>query len=653
MANRTPTKAESASTTTELTAAGVLISIGIVFGDIGTSPLYTYNAILDKTAVNETIALGGVSAIFWTLLFQTTIKYVIITLRADNNGEGGIFSLYALIKRYSKWLIAPAILGASFLLADSIITPPISVTSAIEGLKIIHPGIPIIPIVLTIIIVLFLIQRAGTSFIGKLFGPIMFVWFTMIGVIGLIGVWQDPSIVKALNPVHAYDMIVHYPGGFYLLGGVFLCTTGAEALYSDLGHCGRRNIQVSWSYIQVCLVLCYLGQAHWLMQHLGKEGDTLSPFFGLVSRPLLLPAIGIATLATIIASQALISGTFTLISEAIRLNLWPKMRIIFPTDIRGQMYIPSMNYLLMVACCTVVLGFKTSDNMVAAFGLSVTITMLMTTFLITGYLYFKRTNRFLVWLLFLTYLTIEGSFLAANLQKFSHGGWVTLLLGIVYAFIMFVWYRVTNLKGSLTRYVNVQTVIPKLRELSNDDTIPLFSSNLVYLTSSTTPNKIEDKIVQSILDHQPKRALLYWFVHVEVQDNPYTTAYECDVLAPEDVIYVNLKLGFRIAPRVQLIMQKVATDMVRRKEITIQPKYCFSELTTSIGDFRFVVMQRFLSYQNELNLINTLYLNVYFLLKSISLSEEKEYSIDDSNIVLERYPLIISPPKDIALVRIP
>lgn len=644
---------ESSGPTNKLTAAGLLISIGIVFGDIGTSPLYTYNAILDKSTVDETLALGGVSAIFWTLIFQTTIKYIIITLRADNNGEGGIFSLYALIKRYSKWLIAPAILGASFLLADSIITPPISVTSAIEGLKIIRPDIPVVPIVLVIIIALFLIQRAGTSFIGKLFGPIMFVWFTMIGIIGIIGVLQDPSIVTALNPIRAYNMIVHYPRGFYLLGGVFLCTTGAEALYSDLGHCGRKNIRVSWFYIQICLVLCYLGQAHWLMQHLGQNAATLNPFFGLVSRGLLLPAIVVATLGTIIASQALISGTFTLISEAIRLNLWPKMRIIFPTDIRGQMYIPSMNLLLMIACCVVVLGFQKSDNMVAAFGLSVTITMLMTTFLITGYLYFKRTNRFLVLIIFLTYLTIEGSFLTANLQKFTHGGWVTLLLGVIYAFIMFVWHRVTNLKGSLTQYVSVPAIVPKLRELSNDESIPLFASNLVYLTSSTTPNKIEDKIVQSILDHQPKRALLYWFVHVEVQDNPYTAAYECKVVAPEDVIYVTLRLGFRIAPRVQLFIQQVANDMIQRKEITIQPKYCFSKLTTAIGDFRFVVMQRFLSYQNELNLINTLYLNVYFLLKNFSLSEEKEYSIDDSNVLLERFPLIISPPKNVELVRVP
>ena len=635
----------------KISAAGLLISIGIVFGDIGTSPLYTYNAILEKNVVNETLALGGVSAIFWTLIFQTTIKYIFITLRADNDGEGGIFSLYTLIKKYSKFLVIPAILGASFLLADSIITPPISVTSAIEGLKIIHPNIPIIPIVLIILVFLFLIQRAGTSFIGKIFGPVMLIWFTMIGIIGINGVIQNPAIFKALNPMRAYDMIVHYPRGFYLLGGVFLCTTGAEALYSDMGHCGRNNIRISWFYIQICLVLCYLGQAQWLMQHLGQHAETLSPFFGLVHKWFLLPSIIIATLATIIASQALLSGTFTLISEAIRLNLWPKMRIIFPNNMRGQMYVPAMNWLLMIACCSVVLGFRSSDNMVAAFGLSVTITMLMTTFLITAYLYIQRVNKLLVLLIFLTYLTIEGSFLAANLQKFSHGGWVTLMLGLVYAFVMYVWYRVTNIKSSAYEFVDVNTVLPQLKELSKDDSEPLLSNNVVYFTASATPDKIETKIAYSVFDHQPKRAEIYWMVHVEVQDEPFTTAYEHQVIASNDLVYIRLKLGFRVAPKIQFYLQKIINEMVDKNEVQIVSKYGFSDTAKKIGDTKFVVMQNFLSYQNDLGISDTLILNVYFLLNQLSMSEEKEYGIDDSNLILEKYPFIISPPKDIALVR--
>jgi len=475
----------------------------------------------------------------------------------------------------------------------------------------------------------------------------------MIGFIGIVGVLHNPSIIMALNPMRAYNMIVHYPNGFYLLGGVFLCTTGAEALYSDLGHCGRRNIQVSWFYIQICLVLCYLGQAQWLMQHLGQRADTLNPFFGLISKWFLLPSIIIATFATIIASQALISGTFTLVSEAIRLNLWPRMRIVFPTNLRGQMYIPGMNWLLLIACCGVVIGFQKSDNMVAAFGLSVTITMLMTTFLITAWLYIKRYNKWLVALVFLTYLTIEGSFLAANLQKFSHGGWVTLMLGLVYASIMYVWYRVTNLKGSLSKFVPIDSVLHKLQELSNDESVPFYATNLVYLTASQSPHQIEDKIVQSILDHQPKRAEFYWFVHVDVQDDPFTMEYQRTVVAPQDVVYVNLKLGFRVAPRVQYYLQKVAAEMVQKDEISIHPKYCFSPAAMLLGDFRFIVMQRFLSYQNEISMSNTLIINIYFLLKNFSLSEEKEYAIDDSDVVLEKYPLIISPIREAALVRVP
>lgn len=383
----------------KLTFAGFLVSIGIVFGDIGTSPLYTYSAIIGSQTVTEVLALGGASAIFWTLFFQTTLKYVLITLKADNNGEGGIFSLYTLIRRYRRWLLFPAIIGGSFLLADSIITPPISVSSAIEGLKPRNPNLPIIPIVLTIIVLLFVIQRKGTAFIGKLFGPVMLVWFTMIGVLGMGELSGNLSVFKALNPYYAYELLTSHPGGFWLLGGVFLCTTGAEALYSDLGHCGRKNIQISWVYVKICLVLCYFGQAAWLLAHVGTQLTNVSPFFGLVPDWFLIPAIVIATFATIIASQALISGSFTLVAEAIRLNLWPKLRVVFPSDVKGQLYIPAINWLLMIGCCGAVLYFKESKNMEAAFGLSVTLTMLMTTILLSFYLYVRKVNKAAVLLL--------------------------------------------------------------------------------------------------------------------------------------------------------------------------------------------------------------------------------------------------------------
>jgi len=635
----------------KLSFAGFLVSIGIVFGDIGTSPLYTFKAIIENRNVTEILALGGASCIFWTLLFQTTIKYVFITLRADNNGEGGIFSLYTLIRRYKKWLLFPALLGGSFLLADSIITPPISVSSAIEGLKPSYPGLPVIQIVLVIIVLLFLIQRAGTSLLGKLFGPIMLVWFTMIGVIGLHEIAGSPSVFKALNPLYAYRLLTEYPHGFWLLGGVFLCTTGAEALYSDLGHCGRKNIQISWLYVKTCLVMCYFGQAAWLLQHLGKPLGELNPFFGLVPSWFLFPSIAIATLATIIASQALISGSYTLVAEAIRLNLWPKLRVIFPTEVKGQIYIPTINWLLMLACCGVTLYFKESKYMEAAFGLSVTLTMLMTTILLSFYLFTKKVSKIWVGLLMLVFLTIELSFLVANLRKFSHGGWVTMLAGTIIFIVMYVWYRGNQIKGNLQNLVDLKPYLPVLKELSNDFSVPKYATNLVYLTSAGDPEKIEERIIHSILYKQPKRADIYWFVHVDVIDSPYHMSYIVDIIEPEEVIQITFKLGFRIEPRINLLFRKVVEELVKNKEVNIQSRYASLEKHNITGDFRFVVMQRFLSFENELSIKDGLILKSYFLLKRFSLPDEKEFGLDYSNVTIEKSALILSLPKEIKLIR--
>jgi len=635
----------------KITFAGFLVSVGIVFGDIGTSPLYTFKAILADKPVTELIALGGVSAIFWTLFFQTTVKYVFITLRADNNGEGGIFSLYALIRRYKRWLLFPAIAGGSFLLADSIITPPISVSSAIEGLLPTFPDLPVMPIVIGILVSLFLIQRAGTSIIGKLFGPIMLVWFTMIGILGLVYVKHDLSIFRALNPYYAYKLLNSHPGGFWLLGGVFLCTTGAEALYSDLGHCGRKNIQISWLYVKFCLVLCYFGQASWLLQHTGSPLGDLNPFFGLVPHWFLFPSIAIATMATIIASQALLSGSFTLVAEAIRLNLWPKLKIVFPSDIKGQLYIPAINYLLMAGCIAVVLYFKESKNMEAAFGLSVTLTMLMTTILLSFYLYVKKINKIWIALLLLVFLTIELAFLTANLRKFSHGGWVTLLLGLMIFTLMYIWYRASEIKDSLRKFVDLKPHIPLLTELSNDLSVPKYATHLVYLTASSDEEEIEETTIYSILYKQAKRADIYWFVHVDVLDVPYHMSYKVNILEPEEVIRVTFKIGFRVAPRINYMFRKVVEELVASKEVNIQSRYPSLEKRNIDGDFRFIVMERFLSFENELSFKNRFILNAYFNIKKISLPDEKEYGLDYSNVVVEKTPLVITPPKKFNLTR--
>ncbi len=634
-----------------LSAAGILISIGIVFGDIGTSPLYTLQGIVRGQPISKLIALGGVSAIFWTLFFQTTLKYVLITLRADNKGEGGIFALYTLIRKYRKWLLFPAIAGGSFLLADSIITPPISVSSAIEGLLPLYPHLPTIPIIIAILIFLFLLQRAGTSFIGNLFGPVMIVWFTMIGILGFVAIEQHPAVLEALNPIYAFRMLHDQPNGFWLLGAVFLCTTGAEALYSDMGHVGRRNIQVSWIYIKITLVLSYFGQSAWLMNHLGERIGDKSPFFALAPPWFLFTCIIIATLATVIASQALISGSFTLINEAIRLNLFPKLRIVFPSNERGQLYIPAINYLLMSGCIAAVLYFKKSENMEAAFGLSVTLTMLMTTVLLSFYLYVNKTPWYLVLLLFLIYVSIEGSFLIANLAKFTKGGWMTLLVGSVIAIIMYVWKKAIDLQGELNEMVELAPLIPVFQDLSKDLEVPKYVSNLVYLTASPDRDSIEKHIIHSVFYRQPKRADIYWFVNVEVVDEPYLMSYKVDCIAPDDVIHVSFKLGFRIVPRINLFFRIVVEDMAINKEISAESPYS-SLLKNNIStDFRFVLINTFLSVTNALTPFQKIIMNTYFSIKKFSLVPDKQYGLDYSDTVIENAPLVISRAKDVNLVR--
>ncbi|HEU4717784.1 MAG TPA: KUP/HAK/KT family potassium transporter, partial [Bacteroidia bacterium] len=503
-------------------------------------------------------------------------------------------------------------------------------------------------IVLAIIVTLFLIQRKGTSFIGNLFGPVMLIWFTMIGVLGLGALMKDFSVLKALNPWWAWRMLSEHKGGFWLLGGVFLCTTGAEALYSDLGHCGRKNIQISWLYVKICLVLCYFGQAAWLMN---AHDATLTPFFGIVPHWFFFPAVSIATLATIIASQALISGSFTLVAEAIRLNVWPKMRIVFPSDIKGQLYIPAINWLLMAGCIGVVLFFKESSEMEAAFGLSVTLTMLMTTILLSFYLYTKKVNRVAVFSLLLIYLLIEGSFLVANLVKFQQGGWITVLIGSLIFVIMYVWFRAGEIRRSLRETTDLEKFIPVLKELSSDMTVPKYATNLVYLTSSSDENKVEERIIHSILYKQPKRADIYWFVHIEVLDEPYHMSYHVKVYEPDDIIRIDFKLGFRVQPRINLLFRKVVEEMVERKEVNINSRYCSLDKHNITGDFRFVIMQRFLSFENELSFRNEFILKLYFFLKKISLADEKEYGLDYSNVTIEKSPLILSSPKTIPLIR--
>jgi KUP system potassium uptake protein len=635
----------------KVTSAGVLIALGIVFGDLGTSPLYTYKAIIGNQIISKDLILGSVSAIFWTLTFQTTLKYVLITMRADNNGEGGIFSLYALIRRHGKWLLWPAIIGGSFMIADSLITPPISVMSAIEGLKAIQPDIPILPITIGILIGLFLLQQTGTKSIGKFFGPTMVAWFIMIAILGAVNLSKYFSVLRAINPLYAAKLVMLYPGGLWVLGGVFLCTTGAEALYADMGHVGRKNIQAAWILIKIALLLCYFGEAALLQSHIGQTLKEIDPFFGLVPHWFLIPSIAIATLATIIASQALISGTFTLFNEAIRLNIWPKLRIVFPSDLRGQVYVPSVNWMMMAGCIGMVLYFKESSNMEAAFGLSVTLTMLMTTILLSNYMQVKRYPKILSFFVLAGYLWIELTFLVANMKKFIHGGWLTLSIGFFLIMIMYVWYMGRKLKNKYKKFMPLDKYIPSLQRLSRDAVIPKFATHAVYLTAANKPGMLEQRIIESIFCKQPKRADIYWLVHVDVDDAPYTLSYSTHIIEPEDLIYIRFKLGFRVVPRLNLFFKQIVNEMIANKEVNLEKNYCSIDDHGTCGDFRFVVMKSFLSFENELPFWKNIMMKIYFILDKISLPDPQAFGLDYNNVVIEKVPLIVQQTDRVNLVR--
>jgi KUP system potassium uptake protein len=639
---------------------GLLIALGIIFGDIGTSPLYVFNAIIGSKIISEQLIVGSLSCIIWTLTIQTTIKYVILTLKADNRGEGGIFSLYALVRRRRKWLVIAAMIGGAALLADGMITPPISITSAIEGLR----QIPrfsditqqtIVFIVLGIITVIFFLQQFGTASIGRLFGPIMLTWFLMLAVMGFLHLFDELHIFKALNPYYAIELLVNYPEGFWLLGAVFLCTTGAEALYSDLGHCGRGNIRVSWIFVKTCLVINYVGQGAWLLANFNGKGfdvSQMNAFYGIMPEGFRIIGIVIATAAAIIASQALISGSFTLISEAMRLNLWPKFKIRYPSEERGQVYLAAINFLLYAGCVTVVIYFQRASRMEGAYGLSITLCMIATSILFANFLVLRRVHPVLIYLYLLVYLTIEGAFLVANLEKFPHGGFVAFIVGGLLFLTMYTWYRAKKIRNRYVEFVRLDTYISKIQELSSDKSVPKYATHLVYLTSADNPKEIEHKIIYSILNKKPKRADIYWLVHVDTMDDPYTCEYKVEHIIPNDIIRVDFKLGFRRQPRIHLLFQQVVGELVANREINIFSKYETADKSKATGDFQFIVMEKYLSHDYELPFIERVVMKLYFWLKEISLSEEKGFGLDQSNVVIEKFPLIIGEVERLPLRRV-
>ena len=628
----------------KLSAAGVLVTLGIVFGDLGTSPLYVMKAIVKGGSVfNELLIYGSLSCIFWTLTLQTTTKYIIIALRVDNKGEGGILSLFALMRRKSSWAALLTMLGGAALLADGVITPAITVTSSVEGLKLLNPDIPVVPIVLFIFGILFFIQQFGSTKVGSSFGPIMVLWFALLAVLGVTNLIHKPDILEALSPVYAARLLGEYPGGFVLLGAVFLCTTGAEALYADLGHCGRANTQVAWIFVKVALLLNYFGQGAWLLTN-GIPEPGVNPFFEMMPGWFLIPGILIATAAAIIASQAIISGSFTIVKEAISLNLWPKVKVLNPTNVKGQVYLPFVNWYLWFACSLVVIFFRASANMEAAYGLAINITELMTTFLLTYYLYQKGVNHRLVLVIFMVFLTIESSFLIANLHKFNDGGWFTLLLASVFFVIMYGWYFGRKLKNRYVTFTSLDKYIEPLKDLSKDTSVPRTSTNLVYIIKANRIDQVESKVIYSIFHKQPKRADTYWFLHVNVVDDPNTFNYQVTQIIPGILIRIDFNIGFKVEPKINLYFREILEDLENSGEIKLKSSYDSLRKHELPADFKFVLIDRIMPRDYTLSNSENFTLTLHGLSRLVCISDIKALHLDSCNTLEEQVPITINQP---------
>lgn len=638
-----------------LSAGGVLVSLGIIYGDIGTSPLYVFRAIAggEDTVITEDLVLGGMSCVFWTMVVITTIKYVYLALNADNKGEGGIFALYALVRKFkASWVIYPAIIGCCTIISDGFITPAFSISAAIEGLTINYPNIPTAPIAIGILIVLFFFQQFGTTVVGKTFGPIMLIWFITIGIFGSIHLFDNPYVLKAINPWYAWHLISNNAiGGFWILGAVFLCTTGAEAMYSDLGHCGKINIRVGWVFVFFCLMLNYFGQAAWLLERTGTQLNGVIPFYAIVPEPLLNVSIAIATMAAIIASQALISGTFTLVNEAMKLKLWPSTQVRYPSQVKGQIYLPAINWMLLAGTILVVVIFKKSDNMEGAYGLAITVDMLMTTTLLVYYFRTvkKSTIRFAV--LGLVFFTLEGMFLVSNLSKFYHGGWFTFSIAAIFFLLMFILLKARNLRDRHTEFVDLKHYITLIQDLQTDTTVPKEATNLVYMAVADSKRYIDSNIIYSIFKKKPKRADVYWFIHVDTVDSPYTSKYSVDTIIPKKCFFVRIKLGFKADHRVNLLFNRVLHDMAENAEIDLVSHYDSLNRHSMPADFKFVILHSLASVDSEISTFDDLIIQGYRFIKKHSLSTEEIYGLELANVEVERVPIMVGPPAKVHIKR--
>lgn len=637
-------KASRGSLHSRLTLAGLLVTVGIVFGDIGTSPLYVMKAIVAASpAYDADYIVGAVSCVIWTLTLQTTVKYVLIALRADNAGEGGILSLFALLRKTPRrYLYIVAAIGAAALVADGMITPAVTVTSAVEGLRLVAPDVPVTMIVVLVIVLIFVMQQAGTSRIGRMFGPFMLLWFLSLGILGAIWMVRDPSVLRAFNPLYAVRLLTRSPEWFLILGAVFLCTTGAEALYSDLGHCGRRNITAAWFFVKVMLILNYLGQGAWLISCIGHGPVTVNPFYGIVPPPLLIVAVVLAAGAAIIASQALLSGSFTIFSEAVNLDFWPQLRIKYPSLEKGQLYIPSVNWCLLAGCLLTIAIFRDSGHMEAAYGLAITIAMLMTTVLLTLWMRSRGVPKPLCITFFAVFTCIEGLFFVANLFKFTHGGWYTILAAGAVGAVMIIWRKATMARNRYIEYINLRDYAPLVKAVSQDREIPKTASNLVYMSYSPDVSLVESKIIYSIINKSPKRADHYWFIRVEYLDDPNTLEYSVETIEPRSIFVVTMRLGFRQEAKVSVYLRQVVEDLVAKGEVDLTSSYPSLRAEGIAGDFRFIIIHRIFSLSSSCRKGEAFLMRSHNQLRRLGTSDQTAFGLDTSLVTREIAPLIIN-----------
>ncbi len=626
------------SSHTKVTAATLLVTLGIVFGDIGTSPLYVMSAIFGKNVITPALVLGGLSCIFWTLSLQATFKYVWLTLRADNHGEGGVLSLYSLIRRTApQWMIYVAMIGCAALLADGMITPAISLTASVEGLKSLTDTVPVLPIVIIILVGLFTFQQFGTDKIGKFFGPVMLVWFSMLMILGLFSMGQNLEVLKAVNPVYAFNVLTSHPGAWVIVGAVFLSVTGAEAMYADLGHVGKTNIRITWIFVKSALLINYFGQGAWAIEHMnGQMLNGLNPFFELMPRWFVGTGVVIAAGASIVASQALISGSFSLINEAVKLETWFRVQILYPSKHRQQIFIPMINHILFIGSVAIVLYFQTSLAMEAVYGMALNFTMLSTTLLL---IFFLRKKLHWDWIrvgsITALFLAIEISFLAANVHKLAHGAGFTMALMVFFILVMVIHYLAKHVLLRKKKFVDIHQYEDIITDVSNDLAIPKYATNIVYLTSAYSVHRMEKQILKSIYQKQPKRADAYWLLHFNETEVPFQQEYEFYEIIEGKIFRLDFNLGYKVKPNVREMFSNAIEELSKKGIIDLKNRYDSLRKHDINADFLFIVMRNTFNLDSDSPISEIFLLNAYSLLQRIEEPPEQYLGIDRNSLLVE------------------